>query len=142
MTPLEALQDTLAAEHAAVSVYAFLSAQASQSRQRSLYDALDRAYRRHRRQRDQLTMMISRHGQVPTPAAVAYELPTLTPSTRELADAALRVEHRICQTYGQLVENTTSAERRWALVALDQAAVRQLEFRGTPEMFPGSVTRS
>ncbi|MFL6021923.1 MAG: DUF4439 domain-containing protein [Marmoricola sp.] len=138
MTPLEALQDTLAAEHAAVSVLSFLGAQASASRQPALYASLDAAYKAHRRQRDQLTVMVSGRGAVPTPAAAAYDLPALTRTTSELTDAALLVEHRIAQTYGQLVESTADAERRWALVALDDGAVRQLEFRGTPEMFPGS----
>jgi len=142
MTPLEALQETLAAEHEAMAVHAYLGAQTSQARQRALYDALVTAYRAHRRLRDQLTVMISRHDAVPTPAAVAYDLPTRTRTTRELTDAALLVERRIASTYGQLIENTADAERRWALVALDEAAVRQLEFRGTPEMFPGSATRS
>jgi hypothetical protein len=142
MTPLEALQDTLAAEHAAVAVYGFLGAQASQSRQPALFEALETAYRAHRKKRDQITVMISRRAATPTPAAVAYDLPTRTRTTRELTDAALLVEHRIAQTYGQLIESTADAERRWALVALNDAAISQLEFRGTPEMFPGSASRS
>jgi hypothetical protein len=139
---VQALQETLAAEHAALSVYGFLGAQASQSRQPKLYDALETAYRTHRKRRDQLTVMISARGATPVPAAVAYDLPKLTSSASELTDAALLVEHRIALTYGQMVENTADAERRWALVALDNAAVGQLEFRGTPEMFPGSAPRS
>ena len=140
MTPLEALQDTLTAEHAAVALYGFLGAQASESRQPALYEQLETAYRAHRKLRDQLTVLISRRGATPVPAAVAYDLPKLTSTARELNDAALQVEHRIVQTYGQLVESTADAERRWALVALDDGAVRQLEFRGTPEMFPGSAS--
>jgi len=139
---LDALQATLAAEHAAVAVYAYLGAQASQSRQPALYTLLDTTYRTHRGLRDQLTVLISRSGAVPTPAAVAYDLPTPTRTTAEMTDAALLVERRIASTYGQLVENTAGAERRWALVALDGAAVRLLELRGTPEMFPGSAPRS
>lgn len=142
MTPLQALQETLAAEHAAMAVYAFLGAQTSQSGQPDLYDALETAYRIHRRLRDQLTVMVSRQGAVPTPAAAAYELPRAIRTAREKNDAALLVERRIIETYGQLVESTAGAERRWALVALDEAAVRLLEFRGTPEMFPGSAPRS
>jgi hypothetical protein len=138
----QALQIALAAEHAAVSVYSYLGAQTSQSRQPVLYKTLEAGYRSHRRQRDQLTVLISGRGGVPTPAAVAYDLPGSARTTAELSDAALQVEHRIATTYGQLVENTVGAERRRALVALDEAAVRQLELRGTPEMFPGSAPRS
>ena len=71
-------------------------------------------------------------------AEVSYDLPPMD-TTPELNNAALQVERRIARTYGQLVESTTGAERRWALVALDEAAIRQLEFRGTPEMFPGTA---
>ncbi|WP_183407143.1 DUF4439 domain-containing protein [Nocardioides marmorisolisilvae] len=139
---LDALQDALAAEHAALAVYAFLGAQASQSRQPALYATLSTAYSDHRRSRDQLTVMISALGAVPTPAAVAYDLPARVRTTSEMTDAALLVERRIASTFGLLIESTAGAERRWALVALDQAAVRQLELRGTPEMFPGSAIRS
>ena len=123
-------------------MFGFLGAQSSESRQPALYRDLDEAYRRHRRRRDQLTAMISARGSVPTPAAVGYDLPKLTRTSAEITDAALLVERRIALTYGQLIENTADAERRWALVALDSSAVVQLEFRGTPEMFPGSAPRS
>lgn len=139
MTPLEALQAALAAEHAAVYVTGFLGAQASQSRQPALYETLTDCYREHRRNRDRLTVLVARQGAEPVPAEVAYDVPAGPLTGAELNDAALRVERRIVKTFGQLIESTTGAERRWALVALNSAAVRQLELRGTPEMFPGSV---
>lgn len=140
MTPLEALQAALAAEHAAVYVVGVLGAQASQSRQPTLYAALADSYRDHRRSRDQLSVLIAKNGAVPVAAEVAYAVPARLRTTAELNDAALQVEHRIVKTFGQLIESTTGAERRWALVALNSAAVRQVEFRGTPEMFPGSAS--
>lgn len=140
MTPTEALQAALAAEHAAVYVLGVLGAQASESRQPALYEALVDSYREHRRSRDRLTILISRRGAEPVPAEVAYDVPSGLRTTAQLNDAALQVERRIVKTFGQLVESTTGAERRWALVALNSAAVRQVELRGTPEMFPGSVS--
>lgn len=149
MTPLEAQQATLAAEHAAVYLYAALGAQASQSTQAALYARLLDAFRTHRKRRDQLTVTITAAGAEPVAAEPAYELPaamTTSPDLNapdmngpEMNNAALQVERRIARTYGQLVESTAGAERRWALVALDDSAVRQLEFRGTPEMFPGTA---
>lgn len=139
MTPLDALQATLAAEHAAVYLTGVLGAQTSQAEQPRLFSSLLGAYRTHRRRRDQLAVLINARGAVPVAAAVAYDLPEALGTVAELNDAALQLERRIIRTYGQLVENTTGAERRWALVALDDAAVVQLEFRGTPEMFPGST---
>lgn len=139
MTPLEALQAALAAEHAAVYLTGVLGAQASQSRQPALYGALTDAYRVHRRNRDHLTVAVEAAGGVPVAAEVGYVLPAAMSTASELNDAALQVERRIAETYGQLVENTAGAERRWALVALNESAARQMEFRGTPEMFPGSA---
>jgi hypothetical protein len=138
MTPLEAQQATLAGEHAAVYLYGVFGAQASQSRQPDLYARLLDAFRVHRRRRDQLTVTIAATGATPVASEVTYDLPASMATAGELNDAALQVERRIARTYGQLVESTAGAERRWALVALDDSAVRQLEFRGTPEMFPGT----
>jgi hypothetical protein len=138
MTPLEAQQATLAGEHAAVYLFGVFGAQASQSRQPVLYARLLDAFRVHRRRRDQLTATIAATGADPVASEVTYDLPAAMGTAAELNDAALQVERRIARTYGQLVESTAGAERRWALVALDDSAVRQLEFRGTPEMFPGT----
>lgn len=139
MTPLEAQQATLAGEHAAVYLFGVFGAQASQSRQPALYAALLDAFHAHRKRRDQLSATIAASGAEPVAAEVAYDLPASMGTAPELNDAALQVERRIARTYGQLVESTAGAERRWALVALDDSAVRQLEFRGTPEMFPGTA---
>jgi hypothetical protein len=139
VTPLSALQATLAGEHAAVYLFGVFGAQASQSRQPVLYQRLLDAFHVHRRRRDQLSVTITAAGAEPVAAEVSYDLPAAMATASELNDAALQVERRIARTYGQLVESTAGAERRWALVALDDSAVRQLEFRGTPEMFPGSA---
>ena len=138
MTPLDAQQATLAGEHAAVYLYEVLGAQASESRQPALYARLLDGFHVHRRRRDQLTVTIAAARATPVAAEVSYDLPA-TDTAAELNDAALQVERRLARTYGQLVESTAGAERRWALVALDDSAVRQLEFRGTPEMFPGTA---
>ncbi len=138
MKTIDALQAALAAEHAAVYLTGVLGAQASASRQPALYAALLDDYREHRGRRDALTVFISDLGGVPVAAEVSYDLPALMATAAELNDAALQLERRIARTYGQLVENTAGAQRRWALVALNEVAVRQVVFRGTPEMFPGS----
>jgi hypothetical protein len=139
MTPLEAQQATLAGEHAAVYLFGVFGAQASQSRQPALYAGLLDAFHAHRKRRDQLSATIAAGGAEPVAAEVAYDLPASMATAPELNDAALQVERRIARTYGQLIESTAGAARRWALVALDDSAVRQLEFRGTPEMFPGTA---
>jgi hypothetical protein len=139
VTPLEAQQATLAGEHAAIHLYGVFGAQASESRQPALYARLVDAFRVHRKRRDQLAVTIAAAGAEPVAAEVSYDLPAAISTAAELNGAALRVERRTARTYGQLIESTAGAERRWALVALDDSAVRQLEFRGTPEMFPGTA---
>ena len=141
MTPVEALQAALAAEHAAVYLTGVLGAQTSTSEQPALAGSLLDVYRAHRRRRDQLVALLVARDVVPVAAQAAYELPGALRTPADVNDAALQLERRIAVTYGQLIENTTGAERRWALVALENTAVVQLEFRGTPEMFPGSSAR-
>ncbi len=137
MTPLEALQTTLAGEHAAVYLYGVLGARSSMSAQPELYELLVDGFRTHRRRRDELTEMIHGRGAEPVAAEVSYDLPGRLATPAQLRGAALRVERRTAGGYGQLVEGTAGEERRWALVALDECAVRQLELRGSPEQFPG-----
>lgn len=138
MTPVEALQAALAGEHAALYCYGVIGARTSISAHPGQYAVMVAAFERHRRRRDQLTAMILAHAAEPVAAEVAYQVPGPLDTPPELNNAALQVERRIARTFGQLVESTAGAERRWALVALDDAAVRQVEFRGTPEMFPGT----
>jgi hypothetical protein len=135
--PLAALQATLAGEHAAVWLYGVLGAQASQASQPKLFAALTNAYDVHRRRRDHLTVTISRMGADPVPSQVSYDLPNAARTTAQLRAAALDIEQRLADVYGQLVESTTHAERRWAIGALDDCAVRQLGFGGTPTDLPG-----
>ena len=47
------------------------------------------------------------------------------------------MERSCAATYAYLVANTAGAQRRLAVTALNEAAVRELVFRGTPETFPG-----
>ena len=75
MTPVQALQKALAAEHAAVILYGLLGAQSSKSRQPSLFARLSQAYEVHRDSRDQLTVLISDKGIDPVAAGVDYGVP-------------------------------------------------------------------
>ena len=136
MAELDALQTTLAAEHAAVYVYGALGGRTSQSATPELFTSVARAYDAHRARRDRLTASIVDLGGDPVAAEPAYELPRLdTPA--QVTRAALDVERACAATYAYLVENTEAEQRRSAIGALNEAAVRELVFRGTPEMFPG-----
>ena len=137
-----ALQRTLAAEHAAVWVLGVVGGRTSASRSQQLDDAVAAAYVAHRSRRDQLTSTIRDLGSDPVASEAAYDLPRPIegpgPSDRQLAAAALEVEQRCAATYAFLVAQTSGRERGWAIRALNEAAVRELAFRGTPEMVPGA----
>ncbi len=137
MTPVEALQKALAAEHAAVYLYGLLGARSSQSRQPSLFRRLTDAFQDHRATRDRLTVLISRAGADPVAAEVDYDVPGPTDTAVQIEAVARTVEQRVTLTYGELVENTAGTDRRWAITALDDAALRELGFGLAPSDFPG-----
>ncbi|HEY0951235.1 DUF4439 domain-containing protein [Nocardioides sp.] len=137
MSELDALQAALAAEHAAVYVYGALGGRTSQSATPELFAAVSRAYEAHRARRDELTAAVLDLEAEPVAAEPAYELPALE-TPRQVERAALAVERACASTYAFVVENSTAGRRRSAIGALNEAAVRELVFRGTPEMFPGA----
>lgn len=137
MTVLEALQKTLAAEHAAVHLYGVLGGQASKTRQPVLFRRLDQAYEEHRASRDRLTVLISAKGADPVAAEVDYAVPGRFGTPGQIEGVARTIERRVTQTYGELVENTAGPDRRWAITALGDAALRELDFGIPPSTFPG-----
>lgn len=137
MSPLEALQTALAAEHAALHVYGALGARTSASATPALYSDVSAAYDAHRASRDLLTARVRDHGGEPVAAEPAYELPARLENPNDVSGAAQEIERHCEATYAWLVEHTSGADRRLAVTALTQAAVRVLAFRGSPEIFPG-----
>jgi hypothetical protein len=138
VTPLEALQATLAAEHAAVYVYGVVGGRISRSAQPDLATRVDHAYVTHRGRRDQLTVMIRTAGATPVGGAVSYRLPTPCRTPDQLRRAALVTERRCAGVYADLTGSTSRAQRQWAIDALADAAVRELGFGGSEEAFPGA----
>jgi hypothetical protein len=134
---VDALQQTLAAEHAAVFVYAALGGRASALPPSPLREALDAAYAAHLERRDQLRTMIGSAGVDPVAAEPAYRLPSPLDTAAQISEEALRVERACVTTYAGLVAATTDTERRWALDALVATAVGEQAFGGTPEALPG-----
>lgn len=138
MTAIDALQTTLAAEHAAVYVLGALAAQTSRTTDEPLFTALSSAYGGHRGRRDLLVRQLVDLGQTPVASAAAYELPERLGTVSVVRRTALGVERACAATYASLVAHAVGSTRRWATGALTDAAVRELAFRGTPEMLPGA----
>jgi hypothetical protein len=137
MTMLDALQDTLADEHAALWLYGVFGGRTSRAAAPELYAALRQAYDVHRGRRDQLARTVRDLGAEPVAAAVAYELPAPLASTVDIRAAALGTERRCAAAYASLVAQSVGDQRRWAITSLVDAAVRQLAFGGAAEPFPG-----
>ncbi len=144
MTPVQALQRTLAGEHAALYVYGVLGGRVSDSAHPRLAERLTSAYTTHRGRRDELTDRVRAAGEDPVAAEVSYELPgTDRPGLAAQLDAAaitaaaLVTEQRCAVTYAEAVGATSGADRRWAVAALTDAAVRELGFGGAPQPWPG-----
>ena len=138
MTYLDALQTTLAGEHAALFVVGFLGAQTSQSRSPQLYATLRESYAAHRDRRDLLEDRVREAGAEPVAAAASYDLPPVRaedPTT--IAAAGLAVERSCGATYGYLVANATGGARRWAVAAVLDSALREIDLGGRPRTFPG-----
>ncbi len=138
MTTLDALQVALAGEHAALYVYGVLGAQTSASDTPQLFDSVSEAYEIHRARRDHLTGLVLEEGGAPAPSEAAYESPRRLGTPSLVVAAARQLERRSASTYAWLVANTVGGQRRWAIEALTDAAVRELSYRGSPEIFPGA----
>lgn len=137
MTPEDALQRTLAGEHAAVHLYGVVGGRVSASSHPALWQRVRDAYVLHRSRRDQLVSMTRAAGATPVAAEVGYDLPNPARTPAQLEQVALEVEQRCAAIYADMVGSTASANRQWALDALEDAAVRLLSFGGEPEPFPG-----
>ena len=137
MSDVEALQTTLAAEHAAVWVYGLLGGRTSASATPSSTAPSPR--------RTPRTAAGATGSCAPSPTAARHRSPRSRRTRSRTGErtgpgrrVALATEQACAATYSWLVANTVADERRWAIRALNEAAVRELAFRGTPEMFPGA----
>jgi hypothetical protein len=139
-TPVDALQRTLAAEHAAIYVLAALGGRASTLPPSHVRTAIDTAYAAHVERRDQLRTMIAGAGGDPVAADPAYRLPTPLTTLAQIEAEGLRVERACATTYAALVAATAGSSRRWAVDALVTTAVGEAAFGGRPEALPGVET--
>lgn len=138
MTYLDALQTTLAAEHAAVFVVGYLGAQTSASADPRLYATLLEAYDVHRTRRDDLVARVVDAGGEPVAAEASYVLADVTAGGRTaILQRGLRLERDCGATYGYLAASSPSDERGWAVDALIDSALRELALGGRPRANPG-----
>ena len=137
--PLDALQDTLAAEHAAVHVYAVLGGRVSSDTDPLTADRMRAAYEAHRARRDHLRSLVADLGKQPVGAEAGYRVDARTRDADQLLAVARSTEDRCAAVYTQLVASTSGSQRRWAVEALTDAAVRVLALGGTADAYPGAA---
>jgi Domain of unknown function (DUF4439) len=135
---LEALQVTLADEHASVYTYGVLGGRTSQSATPALYDAVTAGYRRHRARRDQLRLLVEEAGGEPVAAAAAYELDGPLLRSAQVQAAARELEGASVETLMALVAQSSGAVREWALGEATWSAAWRLELGGEPQTWPGA----
>lgn len=137
MTPLEALQESLAAEHAAVYVLGTVGGQVSTSESPTTAALIRAAYTTHRRRRDHLRATIAELGDTPVAPAPAYAVDSGARTTAELAGVAAETETACAEVYAQLTAYSTGRTRAWAVEWLVDSSVRLLDLGGAPTAWPG-----
>ena len=138
MSVLDALQSTMADEHAAIYTYGVLGARTSQAATPLLHAALDTAYRQHRSRRDQLRLLVRAAGGEPVAAEAAYVLDGRLLQPAGIAAGALALEEASTVTLAALVAQSAGTVRAWALTEVVWSATWGLEFGGDPQTWPGA----
>lgn len=133
---IAALQNALAAEHAAVYGYGVVGAMLAGSGQ-----AGARAdWTAHRAARDNLATMLSKLGATPVAASPAYRLPFPVTSPQAAAKLAATLEEGVTRAYLALVAVSNPTLRTFAAQAMQTAANRALAWSGSTKAFPGMPT--
>ena len=129
-----ALQAALAAEHAAIFGYGVLGARLAGVQRHSA----DLMWVAHRARRDRLRGYIEANGATPVAAAPAYQLPSPVTSSHAAMQLAGRLEDGVAAGYAGLAGVSDPGLRRYAALALQEATVRAVRWRGSPPAaFPG-----
>lgn len=126
MSTADVLQRLLSAEHATIYGYGALGAHLQGAEQASARQA-DEA---HRARRDALRERLQSLSATPTPAAPGYELPGPVTDRASALGLAAQLEGGVAATYDGALADTREAElRRFAVAALQDAAVRATRWR-------------
>jgi hypothetical protein len=136
VTEIEALQATLAGEHAALYGVGVAGGKLKGARFRSATTL----YEQHRRFRDQLAEFLLDAGETPVAAAAAYDVPQPVTSTATATALVLLIERRLTAVYGDLVEAAEQDPvRTFAVQAVIAYSRVELGWGGSPAAFPGST---
>ncbi len=131
---LTALQTALAAEHVAIFGYGVLGPRLYGGQRQTA----DQMWNAHRAHRDKLRGYVESSGGTPVPAAAAYRLPSPVTSPHTAVQLAARLEDGVAAGYAALAGAASPSMRRYAALAMQEATVRAVRWRGSPPgAFPG-----
>jgi hypothetical protein len=142
MTSTDALATALAAEHAAVFGYGAVGARLDAANQADAHEA----EAMHRSRRDDLVIRIAAAGASPPASSPAYALPFPVTDQDSALKLAVALEDGTAKAWRRIIADTEGDERKLAVEALMDCAVRATHWRlaagVTPSTlpFPGSPT--
>ncbi|WP_283134331.1 ferritin-like domain-containing protein [Rhizohabitans arisaemae] len=129
-----ALQEALAAEHAAVYAYGVIGAMVTGARR----ETARQGFAAHRTRRDQIRTVIVRRGGKPIEADPVYALPHPVGDAASAIRLAAFVEERMVASYLELVAADDEGVRRFAALAMQDCVTRGYGWRPTVTgAFPG-----
>lgn len=123
--PVKQLEAALAGEHACIYAYGALGGHLSDDER----DAARDADQVHRDRRDLLRESLVARGQNPVPAEAGYALPKPVTSAEAARDLAVTLEERSAATWRAVLATVDQRDRRIALDALTDCAVRAMRWR-------------
>jgi len=137
MSALDALQECLAAEHAAVFGYATLGGTLAGMSGTLAEEALAETwYAAHRERRDQLDGLIGELDAEPVPAEPAYRTPRLS-TPGDCRRFAVELERRCAAVYAYAVSQTIEGDRLLTARTLAACALAAAAWGGRPDPLPG-----
>jgi Domain of unknown function (DUF4439) len=132
---VDALNDTLAGEHAALYAYGVIGGRLDYD-SRPVREATA-AWETHQRRRAGLTALVESGGGSPVSAEPGYRLPTEVRRVSDARTVAQTVEDRCGVLYATLAATTTGEIRSFAVDALIDAATRAVEWGAPTSALPG-----
>lgn len=131
---LQAVQEALATEHAAVWTYGLVSAFVQQA------DLTADGANAHRARRDATQRLLRDGGQEPVPPSAAYLPPAPVTDSASSIAALVAVESDCCVAWRGVLERTDDGNlRRSALDALTASAVRATRWRKAGGLTPAGL---
>lgn len=132
----KALADAIAAEHATIYGYGFVSAHSMPD----LNDLVTESVTEHRARRDSAIATLASRSVAAPVAAVGYQLPIPVKNWKDAATLAIRMETDDATAWRAVLEQArSSTDRAFAVTALTQCAVRAARWRQVVTAWPLTV---